>query len=210
MHGCLLLVTAAVLLHGTAAMEATCQGDGCAAGEDSSMMQLRGDTGRKWYVNPCPEGTEPKQSEPKLCEAAGFKYVGNKDAVQPEQAQQCCVPTSWLCANGDSTGCVSDKQATVAWLDPNCCLQPKPSSATKPSWGWEADGREKDCKSQKMHGKDYTIAAFWTGEKCVTSAEGSNSHGPWYKPTKCKRMSEDKCKKKPGLWTGHECCYYHM
>jgi len=158
---------------------------------NSSDGGARGD-----YENPCGLGYDylPKQSRKSECEAAGFEYVGNKDAA--EDASQCCVKATWVCNLGTKKDCKPDGVAnpkylgTVTWqsMNPrgNCCVPPNPKTSPKATWAFDTqmEPKKEDCQTKKVS-HSCTIEAFWTGAKCMTTAKVNGK----YRVPKCKQRS---------------------
>jgi len=193
--------------------EPTCTGDDCdvlgsAPEEESALLQVH--RANSSWTNPCGLGYEylPKQSTQKDCKDAGLKYVGNKDAA--EDASQCCVKSTWVCNLGTKHDCKPDGVAdptylgTITWVsfDPrgNCCVPPIPAKSDEPTWTFDTQLRPSKgtCKNKKVS-KSCDIKAFWTGDKCMTTAEVDGK----YQPTNCK-VKLGKC---DGLkLSGNMCC----
>mmetsp|Transcript_46320 Transcript_46320/g.122340 ORF Transcript_46320/g.122340 Transcript_46320/m.122340 type:complete len:225 (-) Transcript_46320:169-843(-) len=209
-----LVLSAAVV---ASSEEPSCVGEDCGAAEeeDAALLQvqrvnasedgeLQGD-----YKNPCGVGYSslPKQSTQKDCEAAGFKYVGNKYGA--EDSSQCCVKAAWVCNLGTKRDCKPDGVAnpkylgTITWqaMYPrgNCCVPPKPATSSKATWSFDTQlfPKKSDCQTTKVS-KSCTIQAFWTGAKCMTTAQVNGK----YKVPTCKK-SWGTCK---GLSLGGSMC----
>lgn len=217
---CLALATVALPAAVVAFEEPACTGDSCGVGsglpegEEAAMLQVHranesGSQGKGGFTNPCGMGYTylPKQSVQKDCEAAGLKYTGNKNAA--EDASNCCVKATWVCNLGTKKECKSDGVAdptflgTITWDDfeprGNCCVPPNPSTSKTATWAFDTQfaPKQKYCKSKKIS-HSCTIHAFWTGAKCMTTA---NVDGEYQMPT-CQK-SWGKCK---GLSLGSGMC----
>jgi hypothetical protein len=178
--------------------EPACIGDKCGAFGDSAEQDeaamLQVNRANESYDNPCGFGYSslPKQSTQSACEKAGFKYIGNTGGA--EDSSQCCVPATWVCNLGDKKHCKPDGVAnpsylgTITWadMDPrgNCCVPPNPATSNSATWAFDTQlsPKKKDCNSKKVCAA-CTIHAFWTGDKCMTTAEMSGV----YKVPVCKK-----------------------
>lgn len=200
-------------------VEPACTGDDCDAlgsstEEEAALLQVHRANAsevevRSEWKNPCGIGYAylPKQSTQKDCQAAGFKYVGNKDAA--EDASNCCVKATWTCNLGTKRDCKPDKVASpkflgvITWMgfDPrgNCCVAPNPATSPKATWTFDSQEapKKKYCQTKEVS-KSCTIDAFWTGTKCMTTAKVSGK----YQQATCKK-SLGQCK---GLDIGRGVC----
>lgn len=183
----------------TSAEEKACTGENCdvlgdRSEEEAALLQVHRANASGAYKNPCGAGYSylPKQSTQKDCQAAGFQYVGNKDGA--EDASQCCVKATWTCNLGTKRDCKKTGPANpkflgvITWTSMvpkgNCCVPPSPTSSKEATWTMDTAlfPKENKCKNKKVS-KDCTIDAFWTGDKCMTTA---NVKGKYQQAT-CKK-----------------------